>query len=381
MGITIASTATLAGIVLLLAVTYVLGLAFFRLYLSPLAKFPGPKWAAVTSWYQRYFDLIAEQHGGQFPKEIRRMHEQYGPIVRIAPDELHIDDPEYWHEVYGNSSTAKPIDKQAKLQDRFGLPGAIFSTPEAELHRTRRHAMAGFFSRPNLRETQSRVNALVERMSQRISTEYAGTNRVLDVGEMLSCLAVDIVTEVCFRRCTNCIEAPDFKAPLVLTVMTTIWMSQWSAHFRPVIALIESLPDFAVLKLLPTLKPILDLRVSIRNQVQQILSQMNKPTVGTKDFRGSGQDTIFDEMLASKTPSSELTHDRLSQEAIGLTTAGVETVKATMTYAIYHCLEDPAVGARLKAELVEAIPNPAVIPPWVELEKLPYLTGVINESR
>jgi cytochrome P450 len=163
--------------------------------------------------------------------------------------------------------------------------------------------------------------------------------------------------------------------------MTTIWMSQWSAHFRPVIALIESLPDFAVLKLLPTLKPILDLRVSIRNQVQQILSQMNKPTVGTKDFRGSGQDTIFDEMLASKTPSSELTHDRLSQEAIGLTTAGVETVKATMTYAIYHCLEDPAVGARLKAELVEAIPNPAVIPPWVELEKLPYLTGVINESR
>jgi hypothetical protein len=167
MGFTIASTANLAGIVSLLAVTYVLGLAFFRLYLSPLAKFPGPKWAAVTSWYQRYFDLIAEQHGGQFPKEIRRMHEQYGPIVRIAPDELHIDDPEYWHEVYGNSSTSKPIDKQAKLQDRFGLPGAIFSTPEAELHRTRRHAMAGFFSRPNLRETQGRINALVERTWER----------------------------------------------------------------------------------------------------------------------------------------------------------------------------------------------------------------------
>lgn len=313
--------------------------------------------------------------------EIKRMHERYGPIVRIAPDELHIDDPEYWQEVYCNNSAARPIDKQEKLTNRFGLPGAIFSTAKAELHRSRRQAMAGFFSRQRLRETQSRVNHLVERISQRLSTEYAGQSRVLDVGEMFSCLAVDIVTELCFRRCTNCTEAPNFNAPLVNTVINNIWLSHWNAHFRFLISWIERLPEIFIVTLIPLVKPILDLRISINQQVGEILSGINKASIGTKESRRSDHDTIFDEMLASKLPTNELSFDRLSQEAMALTTAGVETVKATITFAVFHSLENPAIEDRLKAELLEAIPDPTIIPPWVELEKLPYLTAVINESK
>jgi cytochrome P450 len=380
MALTMSGLVTFLATALTLTVVYFLSLVVYRLYLSPLAKFPGPKLAAATNWYQKYFDLVAKGHGGQFPMEIKRMHEQYGSIVRIAPDELHIDDPEYWQEVYCNSSTTRPIDKQEKLTHRFGLPKAIFSTANAELHRSRRQSMAAFFSRQRLRETQSRVNQIVERISQRLSKEYAGSNRVLDVGEMFSCMAVDIVTEVCFRRCTNCTEAPDFKAPLVVTIINNIWLSHWNAHFRFVIAGIERLPDIFIATLLPLVKPILDLRVGINQQVSEILSEMDKASMGTKAFRGSDHDTIFDEMLASKLPPNELSFDRLSQEAMALTTAGVETVKATITFAVFHCLENPDIGVRLKTELTEAIPDPTIIPPWVELEKLPYLTAVINES-
>lgn len=50
---------------------------FYRLYLSPLAKFPGPKIAAATGWYEFYYDYWLS---GQYIFEIERMHQKYGNI-------------------------------------------------------------------------------------------------------------------------------------------------------------------------------------------------------------------------------------------------------------------------------------------------------------
>lgn len=371
----------LPAAVLASSILYGLGLVFHRLYLSPLAKFPGPKLAAATHWYQRYYDLVAKRHGGQFLWEIKRMHEKYGPIVRITPDELHIDDPDYWNEVYCNSTSAKPIDKQEKLRYRFGVPDAIFSTPDSENHRQRRQAMAGFFSKQRLRQANDRVGSLVERISTRLSTEYAGTGRVLDVGDMFSCLAVDVVTELAFRRCTDCSDAPDFKAPLVGVTANTLWVSHWNAHFRFLNQWMEWLPIGVVSALVPLVKPILELRAGITEQVGEILSGMEKSSASPKAVDDSGHSTIFNDILASKLPPHELSFHRLTQEAFALTSAGMETVKSTMTLAVFHVLDQPDLQARLKAELTEAMPDASVILPWAELEKLPYLKAVIYESK
>ena len=55
--------------------SYGIGLAYYRLYISPLAKFPGPKLAALTLWYEFYYDVILS---GQYTWRIGRMHEKYG---------------------------------------------------------------------------------------------------------------------------------------------------------------------------------------------------------------------------------------------------------------------------------------------------------------
>lgn len=62
----------------LVVVLYTLYGVIWRLYLSPVAKFPGSKLAAVTFWYEFYFDVVK---GGQYVYEIEKMHKQYGKFA------------------------------------------------------------------------------------------------------------------------------------------------------------------------------------------------------------------------------------------------------------------------------------------------------------
>jgi len=137
-------------------VTYSTLLSIYRLYFHPLAHFPGPKLAAATRWYQFYFEII-KQPGRQFMFEIDRMHAQYGPIVRVTPKELHINDPEFYNKLYRSGSAVR--DKRppscgfagtplggtcspSAFNDRFCWPQYMNLTIPSLLHYKIRHAQS-----------------------------------------------------------------------------------------------------------------------------------------------------------------------------------------------------------------------------------------------
>lgn len=60
-----------------LGILYPVAVACYRLYFHPLAKFPGPKLAAATGWYETYIDLF-QRPRGNFMEEITRMHAEFG---------------------------------------------------------------------------------------------------------------------------------------------------------------------------------------------------------------------------------------------------------------------------------------------------------------
>lgn len=70
---------TPAAVILLYILYGIYGLVY-RLYFSPLAKFPGPKLAAATYWYEFYYDV---KKRGQYVWEIKKMHEKYGMLWRL----------------------------------------------------------------------------------------------------------------------------------------------------------------------------------------------------------------------------------------------------------------------------------------------------------
>jgi len=71
----------LAKVVLTVTVlfcSYILCIILYRLWLSPLAKFPGPKLAALTGLYEAYYDVV---HVGQYYLKITELHERYGKNI------------------------------------------------------------------------------------------------------------------------------------------------------------------------------------------------------------------------------------------------------------------------------------------------------------
>jgi hypothetical protein len=60
--------------------------AIRRVYFSPLAKFPGPKFAALTLWNEFYWDVVKR---GLFMWRIQEMHDKYGDRQSWSPVQQH----------------------------------------------------------------------------------------------------------------------------------------------------------------------------------------------------------------------------------------------------------------------------------------------------
>jgi hypothetical protein len=71
------ASAAVGGAFMALAV-YMVARCVYDLVFHPLRKFPGPKRAAIGSFYEFYYDVIKD---GTYLWEIEKMHQIYGRSV------------------------------------------------------------------------------------------------------------------------------------------------------------------------------------------------------------------------------------------------------------------------------------------------------------
>jgi cytochrome P450 len=373
-------------------------LVIYRLYFDPLSKFPGPKLAAATHWYEAYYDLF-HQGGGQWTFQIRRLHDVYGPIVRINPEEIHIDDVEYYDVVYCNSTPGRPIDKTEKFRYRFSVPEATVQTATAEVHRRRRAAIAPCFSKARIRSRNGDLQAIIDRISDRLDTEYAGTGKTINVNFMWSAMASDIISEIGFAQRTNYWAEPDFMSPYAQAIAQAVGAAHVMTHFGFLVTALNSLPDAVLAMLMPSFKPVLQFRkvrekkadLSILRQTcklmianewkQEMAHQILEFLHGKNEsIKETSQLTIFHDAISADLPAEDMTLSRLQQEAMAVNGGAVETTSWALTVSVFHILNSPSINSRLRAELAKAMPDKTKILPWNELEELPYLSAVIMEG-
>lgn len=97
-------------------------------------------------------------------------------------------------------------------------------------------------------------------------------------------------------------------------------------------------------------------------------------------YKNVSHPTLFHEMLNSGLPPKENTVTRLFQEAQVIIGAAILTTSWALAVASFHIINTPSIFLKLRAELVEAIPDPSAPPGWTELEQLSYLNGCVKEG-
>ncbi|KAK5121539.1 hypothetical protein LTR85_005372 [Meristemomyces frigidus] len=345
--------------------------ALHRLFFSPIAAFPGPWLAAATYGYEFYYDIWP--HNFRYMWKICELHDQYGPIVRINPTHLHILDPGFYEEIHPSDiRRKKERDRWFSGQDKDVLGiGGLTQTIGHGLHRTRRSAIAPLFSKKNIYELQPLVKKKVDKLVDRFS-QACREGTVINLVDAMSALTMDVISSYCFGKDMRQLDKLEFAAQVVWEMLQGSKVAGPARHMPWLFDFLLNLPPW-FLRLVHPQYPEEDPGQMLRDRMQYILDHHDEPSE-------DGNITIVHTIKDSNLPPKERTADRLAIEAATFLGAGTETTGRVLAVTAYYLVANVDLLARLREELETVMPTPDTDAPLSELEKLPFLTGVLYEG-
>ncbi|KAJ5368174.1 cytochrome P450 [Penicillium cataractarum] len=344
----------------------------YRLFFHPLRKFPGPKLAAVSHLYEFYYDVIK---GGMYVEKINRLHEEYGPIIRINPRELHVKDPHYYDHIYAGAPHKR--DKDPAHTAIFTTFNPMVATSKHAHHRLRRSFLNNFFSRRHVMRMEPAIQTEVNNLVARLRST-CNTGSVLELNRILSAFSADVVTSCCFGRSHGYLKQEIFENQMIDAVCWVMSMCHINRFMPWVIKILNSIPQEILQFMDVSMADVIAVRDMIRQQALRSLEK--QPIVVDTDTELAAVRTVFDALAGADVPENEKSLIRLEEEAAAIFGAGTETVSRALSVGLFHLLHERSIMQELQLELeslAEAKTNP---PTYTQLAQLPYLTGIVNES-
>ncbi|KAG6230416.1 hypothetical protein E4U26_007933 [Claviceps purpurea] len=325
---------------------------------SQLVQIPGPIISRFTSLILKINTLR-----GQRTRYIHSLHQQYGPFVRVAPREVSISDLDSVRQIH---RIGTPFRKAAWYKEVTRQPPddqcTVFAIQDPRKASARRKLFQRSATRAAVQQWEPVVAQLANLTVQKIKKDVSAKGSA-DVAKWWSMMAADVLTSLAFGESYRIVETG--QRPGLITDL-------------------EAMPFLSTLQLeIPWIWPLVMSGLPLPGletpavMFRRIQDYGSIAVRNAKESSQRGIKTLFSEMLPQEyTQEQPLSDMVIALESINLIFAGVDTTATALTYLIYAVLREDAI----KQELVHELASCSDDASWDELEQLPFLHGVIQET-
>lgn len=307
------------------------------------------------------------------------MHKQYGPYVRVAPDEVLIADVTAFREIHkiGTHFYKTKIYKFLNPTPPGQPPYGLFQETDPVKHFNMRRMLSRGFSVSYLRanwepKVHERVQAVIKGMKQ----EAASNSGEVDVYKWWPLMAGDVISTLMFGESPNMVERGLVSSSVngQYAMLTKAKDDEMVKAYK----LNDAGNGFAysfpyiyhILKWLP----IPHLQEAWAGN--KVLIERGKRAV--ENSKGTSQKhNIFAKVLAEADKDDTTLSDfEIALNAGVLVFAGTDTTATSLTYLVWAVLSNPSLRRELEDEVAQ------LQPPYTDdqVEALPILNAVVRET-
>lgn len=348
---------------------YLFGLAIYRIYFHPLARYPGPLLGKVTDLYSAYHAWKGDRH-----LEFWRCHEKYGPIVRFGPSSLSFNSSTALKEIYGFKANVRKGDFYTAFwaaKDAYSTHSAIDRTA----HARKRRVLAQGFSDHAIKSMENHILAHVRSFCANLGAstnlghtaiEEKGWTPAKNISDQTNYMAFDVMGDLCFGKAFGMLERPDNRFAIDLISNAT------KRHL--ICGTYLPIHEYHLDKLL------------FRNIAagRQRYMQYSKAQVAERTKSGLDVDRkdFFYHLLKAKDPESGkgFAPAELWGESNLLIIAGSDTTSTALAAAFFYLTHNPSTLQKLTAEIRSAFTDVEEIAIGPTISGLQYLRACIDEA-
>ncbi|TAQ86122.1 hypothetical protein B7494_g5556 [Chlorociboria aeruginascens] len=353
------SVAGLAFTAMGLLLTYPIYRALYNLYLHPLSHFPGPR-----TWAASRLPFICSLIAGTIVHDIEKLHQKYGPILRIAPSEVTFASAEAWTDIFADRPGHLPFPKDPVWWAKQpGNPESLLSAPSEAHARMRKLLSYGFTARAVRAQEpmiQKYVGMLIERLTEQVEGKAAGA--VIDIVPWFNFTTFDIFGDLGFGESFDCLQNSHYH-PWITLLFNSVKAASFviSARFYPPI-------EFMLMKCIPK-----SLRKMQRDHYRQICDKVDRRL----NWELERPDLMSH--VIKYNDKGGMTLGEIQATFMILTTAGSETTATALSGTVNYLSAYPAVLATLVKEVRGSFTEASKITSDA-LAGLPYLNAVLSEG-